>query len=128
MKMQSLFHPVWLSPKRNHVCFHRICSIPKLNTHWISLPPLCAPPIKRYPLKRYIHHHRHLSAGAVRGEGTVPSVILPVLFISAPDKRNSPEPKDQIAGNCKDELRPDIHGANPFPENQWGSALKNSPS
>jgi hypothetical protein len=35
---------------------------------------------------------------------------------------------NQITGNCKDELRPDIHGVNPFPENQMGSALKNSPS
>jgi len=32
-----------------------------------------------------------LSAGAAGGTGIVPSFILPVLFISSPDKRNSPD-------------------------------------
>ena len=33
--------------------FHRICSIPELNTHWVSPPPLCALPLGDNPTKRY---------------------------------------------------------------------------
>jgi hypothetical protein len=33
--------------------FHRICSIPMLNTPWVSFLPLCAPPIRDNPTKKY---------------------------------------------------------------------------
>ena len=33
--------------------FHRICSIPELNTHGVLPPPLCALPIGDNPTKRY---------------------------------------------------------------------------
>ena len=42
----------------------------------------------RYHLNRY-YVIIALSAGAAGGTGIVPSFILPVLFISSPDKRNS---------------------------------------
>jgi hypothetical protein len=45
------------------------------------------------PPEQAIRHHRYERRGGMGGTGTLPSFILPVLLISSPDKRISPEPK-----------------------------------
>ena len=53
------------------------------------------------------------------------SILFVFCYLALGDELNV---KDRSTGDSKDELRPQIHGVNPFPENQWGSSLKNSPS
>ena len=57
MKMQSLFHPVWMSPNRNHVCFYRKYS-KKLDIHRIFNPFFCSPKNTIIP-EQAIHHTRY---------------------------------------------------------------------
>ena len=40
---------------------------------------------------RYLHHHRNSGAGRQGGTGTVPSFVIPVIFVSYPDTGNSQE-------------------------------------
>ena len=50
MKMQSLFHPVWLCPKGDHVCFHG-SGVNRIDSHLFLM-------VKRYGEKRsfFLHH------------------------------------------------------------------------
>jgi hypothetical protein len=53
------------------------------------------------------------------------SILFVFCYLALGDKLNV---KDRSTRDSKDELHPQIHGMNPFPENQRGSVLKNSPS
>ena len=55
----------------------------------VSPPPLWLP--DAITPEQVLRHHRS-AQGWYGGTGTVPSVIIPALLISLPEKRNSPEP------------------------------------
>ena len=63
----------------------------KLNAHGISPPPFGSPQMRELPNRYYVIIA--LSEGAVKRDGTVPSFIIPLLFL-LPDTRKSPEPKN----------------------------------
>ena len=76
--MQSLFHPVWLSPKGNHVRFHWKCLKKPERSTGVSTPPLRLPP--KCNNSRTGNTAPSQAQGRLwGGTGTVPSFILPVF-------------------------------------------------
>jgi hypothetical protein len=88
-KYNHFFFPYRCVPRKIMVVFVENI-LKNLNVHGGFTPPRCAPPKMRYHLKRY-YIIIALITGAVRGDRNGPSFIFPLLLISLPDKRNSPE-------------------------------------